>query len=48
MDPVAMGRHWLAMNALRTKTKKKVDTKASKGEAPCVRVCGWLVSSVET
>ena len=30
-DPVAMGRQWLALQRLRSKVKKKVDTKASKG-----------------
>ena len=30
-DPVAMGRQWLALQKLRSKVKKKVDTKASKG-----------------
>ena len=30
-DPIAMGRHWLEMNALRAKVKKEVDTRASKG-----------------
>ena len=32
-DPIAMGRHWLQVKHLRTKTKKKVDTKASKGQS---------------
>ncbi|KAG7228943.1 hypothetical protein INR49_008721, partial [Caranx melampygus] len=30
-DQVAMGRQWLAIQKLRSKVKKKVDTKASKG-----------------
>ena len=30
-DPVAMGRQWLELQKLRSKVKKKVDTKASKG-----------------
>lgn len=30
-DPIAMGRHWLEIRKLRTKTKRPVDTKASKG-----------------
>eukprot|EP00731_Ephydatia_muelleri_P025280 Em0017g363a len=30
-DPIAMGRQWLELQKLRTKAKKKVDTKASKG-----------------
>jgi len=30
-DPVAMGRQWLELQKLRTKVKKTVDTKASKG-----------------
>nr|XP_023823270.1 protein AATF isoform X2 [Salvelinus alpinus] len=30
-DQVAMGRQWLAIQKLRSKIKKKVDTKASKG-----------------
>jgi protein AATF/BFR2 len=30
-DPVAMGRHWVELNRLRSKVKRKVDTKASKG-----------------
>lgn len=30
-DPIAMGRQWLELQKLRTKVKKKVDTKASKG-----------------
>ena len=30
-DPIEMGRQWLELQKLRTKAKKKVDTKASKG-----------------
>ena len=30
-DPTAMGRQWLELQKLRTKAKKTVDTKASKG-----------------
>ncbi|CAI8025289.1 Protein AATF [Geodia barretti] len=30
-DPVVMGRQWMALQKLRSKVKKKVDTKASKG-----------------
>lgn len=30
-DPLAMSRHWLEINKLRSKSKRKVDTKASKG-----------------
>ena len=30
-DPTAMGRQWLELQKLRSKAKKKVDTKASKG-----------------
>ena len=30
-DPVAMGRHWVELSKLRSKVKRKVDTKASKG-----------------
>ena len=30
-DPIAMGRQWLELQKLRTKVKKTVDTKASKG-----------------
>ena len=30
-DPTAMGRQWLELQKLRTKAKKNVDTKASKG-----------------
>eukprot|EP00043_Microstomoeca_roanoka_P007660 m.73960 g.73960 ORF g.73960 m.73960 type:complete len:359 (+) comp13919_c0_seq1:100-1176(+) len=31
MDPIEMARHFLEMDALRSKIKKKVDTRASKG-----------------
>ena len=30
-DPIEMGRQWLELQKMRTKAKKKVDTKASKG-----------------
>lgn len=30
-DPIEMGRQWLELQKLRTKAKKKTDTKASKG-----------------
>ena len=30
-DPTTMGRQWLELQKLRSKAKKKVDTKASKG-----------------
>lgn len=30
-DPVLLGRHWLKIQKLRSKMKKKVDTRASKG-----------------
>lgn len=30
-DPIAMGRQWLEIQRLRSKIKRKVDTKASKG-----------------
>lgn len=30
-DPVAMGRHWVELSKLRSKVKRKVDTRASKG-----------------
>jgi hypothetical protein len=35
-DPIAMGRHWLEIRKLRAKTKKTVDTKASKGTPQCL------------
>jgi protein AATF/BFR2 len=31
MDPTEMGRHWLEVDKLRSKIKRKIDTKASKG-----------------
>ena len=30
-DPIAMGRQWLELQKLRTKVKRTVDTRASKG-----------------
>lgn len=30
-DPIAMGRQWLEIQRLRSKVKRKIDTKASKG-----------------
>eukprot|EP00047_Mylnosiga_fluctuans_P004297 m.233731 g.233731 ORF g.233731 m.233731 type:complete len:479 (+) comp12558_c0_seq1:2-1438(+) len=44
MDSTAMGRHWLEMNALRTKIKRKVDTKASKGRKVRYEVHAKLVN----
>ncbi|XP_029939039.1 protein AATF [Salarias fasciatus] len=42
-DQVAMGRQWLAIQKLRSKIKKKVDTKASKGRKVRFHVHGKLV-----
>ena len=42
-DPTEMARAWLEVQKLRTKVKRKVDTKASKGRkircVCCARVC---------
>lgn len=43
-DQVAMGRQWLAIQKLRSKIKKKVDTKASKGRKTRFHVHGKLVN----
>ncbi|XP_078539699.1 protein AATF [Lissotriton helveticus] len=43
-DQVAMGRQWLAIQKLRSKMKKKVDTKASKGRKVRYHVHSKLVS----
>ncbi|XP_029467573.1 protein AATF isoform X2 [Rhinatrema bivittatum] len=43
-DQVAMGRQWLAIQKLRRKMKKKVDTKASKGRKVRYHVHSKLVS----
>ncbi|KAM9292309.1 protein AATF-like [Gastrophryne carolinensis] len=43
-DQVAMGRQWLAIQKLRSKIKKKVDTKASKGRKVRYQVHNKLVS----
>ncbi|CAN2391051.1 apoptosis antagonizing transcription factor, partial [Pristimantis euphronides] len=43
-DQVAMGRQWLAIQKLRRKIKKKVDTKASKGRKIRFHVHSKLVS----
>ncbi|KAM4047301.1 protein AATF [Anomaloglossus baeobatrachus] len=43
-DQVAMGRQWLAIQKLRSKIKKKVDTKASKGRKLRYHVHSKLVS----
>ena len=37
-DPLEMGRHWVEINRMRKKMKKKVDTKASKGECAHARL----------
>ncbi|XP_012705690.2 LOW QUALITY PROTEIN: protein AATF [Fundulus heteroclitus] len=42
-DQVAMGRQWLAIQKLRSKIKKKVDTKASKGRKVRFHVHSKLV-----
>uniref|UniRef100_UPI00398E65EC protein AATF n=1 Tax=Pristiophorus japonicus TaxID=55135 RepID=UPI00398E65EC len=43
-DQVAMGRQWLAIQKLRSKIKKKVDTRASKGRKVRYHVHNKLVS----
>ncbi|XP_005986893.1 protein AATF [Latimeria chalumnae] len=43
-DQVAIGRQWLAIQKLRSKIKKKVDTKASKGRKVRYHVHSKLVS----
>ncbi|XP_026536257.1 protein AATF isoform X2 [Notechis scutatus] len=43
-DQVAMGRQWLAIQKLRSKIRKKVDTKASKGRKIRYHVHSKLVS----
>ncbi|KAG7514367.1 hypothetical protein JOB18_031634 [Solea senegalensis] len=43
-DQVAMGRQWLAIQKLRSKIKKKVDTKASKGRKVRFHVHSKLVN----
>ncbi|XP_075874439.1 protein AATF [Nelusetta ayraudi] len=43
-DQVAMGRQWLAIQKLRSKIKKKVDTKASKGRKTRFHVHGKLLN----
>lgn len=43
-DQVAMGRQWLAIQKLRSKIKKKVDTKASKGRKTRFHVHSKLVN----
>ncbi|KAJ0065395.1 hypothetical protein NL108_009537 [Boleophthalmus pectinirostris] len=43
-DQVAMGRQWLAIQKLRSKIKKKVDTKASKGRKVRYHVHSKLVN----
>ncbi|XP_061106291.1 protein AATF isoform X3 [Conger conger] len=43
-DQVAMGRQWLAIQKLRSKIKKKVDTKASKGRKVRFQVHSKLVN----
>lgn len=43
-DQVAMGRQWLAIQKLRSKIKKKIDTKASKGRKVRYDVHSKLVS----
>ncbi|KAM9384807.1 protein AATF [Pholidichthys leucotaenia] len=43
-DQVAMGRQWLAIQKLRSKIKKKVDTKASKGRKVRYHVHAKLVN----
>lgn len=43
-DQVAMGRQWLAIQKLRSKIKKKVDTKASKGRKTRFHVHAKLVN----
>ncbi|XP_067866081.1 protein AATF [Heterodontus francisci] len=43
-DQVAMGRQWLAIQKLRSKIKKKVDTRASKGRKVRYHVHNKLLS----
>ncbi|XP_071993252.1 protein AATF [Engystomops pustulosus] len=43
-DQVAMGRQWLAIQKLRSKIKRKVDTRASKGRKVRYHVHSKLVS----
>ncbi|KAI3368109.1 hypothetical protein L3Q82_007848 [Scortum barcoo] len=43
-DQVSMGRQWLAIQKLRSKIKKKVDTKASKGRKVRFHVHSKLVN----
>lgn len=43
-DQVAMGRQWLAIQKLRSKIKKKVDTKASKGRKVRFHIHSKLVN----
>ncbi|XP_068564048.1 protein AATF [Cebidichthys violaceus] len=43
-DQVAMGRQWLAIQKLRSKIKKKVDTKASKGRRVRFHIHSKLVN----
>ncbi|KAM6938377.1 protein AATF [Lycodopsis pacificus] len=43
-DQVAMGRQWLAIQKLRSKIKKKVDTKASKGRKTRFHIHSKLVN----
>lgn len=43
-DQVAMGRQWLAIQKLRSKIKKKVDTKASKGRKVRFQIHSKLVN----
>ncbi|XP_069575820.1 protein AATF [Brachyistius frenatus] len=43
-DQVAAGRQWLAIQKLRSKIKKKVDTKASKGRKVRFQVHGKLLN----
>ncbi|KAM9848560.1 protein AATF [Aulostomus maculatus] len=43
-DQVALGRQWLAIQKLRSKIKKKVDTKASKGRKVRFHVHSKLVN----
>uniref|UniRef100_A0A4W3J0A8 Apoptosis antagonizing transcription factor n=1 Tax=Callorhinchus milii TaxID=7868 RepID=A0A4W3J0A8_CALMI len=43
-DQIAMGRQWLAIQRLRSKIKRKVDTKASKGRKVRYHVHNKLVS----
>ncbi|XP_056133387.1 protein AATF [Lampris incognitus] len=43
-DQVAMGKQWLAIQKLRSKIKKKVDTKASKGRKVRFQIHSKLVN----